>query len=94
MPSVWSSQLAGALHGRLPFPSVALTQPETSSNAAKTPIHNNNRLIFICFQKKNNVFISKTWNATAAANARNETTMQMENTFMDYSSLPSLFVPE
>jgi hypothetical protein len=94
MPSVWSSQLAGALHGRLPFPSVALTQPETSSNAAKTPIHNNNRLIFICFQKKNNVFISSTWNATAAANARNETTMQMENTFMDYSSLPSLFVPE
>ena len=83
MPSVWSSQLAGALHGRLPFPSVVLTQPETSSNAAKTPIHNNNRLIFICFQKKNNVFISKTWNATAAANARNETTMQMENTFMD-----------
>ncbi len=60
MPSVWSSQLAGALHGRLPFPSVALTQPETSSNAAKTPIHNNNRLIFICFQKKNNVFISST----------------------------------
>jgi len=60
-----------------------LTQPETSSNAAKTPIHNNNRLIFICFQKKNNVFISSIWNATAAANARNETTMQMENTFMD-----------
>ena len=83
MPSVWSSQLAGALHGRLPFPSVALTQPETSSNAVRTPIHNNNSFIFICFQKKNNVFISSTWNATAAANARNETTMQMENTFMD-----------
>ena len=47
------------------------------------PIHNNNRLMFIRFQKKNNVFISKTWNATAAANARNETTMQMENNFMD-----------
>ena len=83
MPNVWSSQLAGALHGRLLFPSVALTHPVTSSNAAKTPIHNNNRLIFICFQKKNNVFISSTWNATAATNARNETTMQMENTFMD-----------
>ena len=27
-------------------------------------------------------------------NARNETTMQMENNFMDYSSLPTLFVPE
>jgi hypothetical protein len=67
----------------LPFPSVVLTHPETSSNAAKTPIHNNNRLIFTLFQKKNNVFISKTWNATAAANARNETTMQMENTFMN-----------
>ena len=83
MPNVWSSQLAGALHGRLLFPSVELTHPVTSSNVAKTPIHNNNRLGFICFQKKNNVFISKTWNATAAANARNETTMQMENTFMD-----------
>ena len=83
MPNVWSSQLAGALHGRLLFPSVALTHPVTSSNAAKTPIHNSNRFIFNRFQKKNNVFISKTWNATAAASARNETTMQMENTFMD-----------
>ena len=94
MPNVWSSQLAGALHGRLLFPSVALTHPVTNSNAAKTPIHNNNRFIFNCFQKKNNVFISKTWNATAAPNAKKATIMQMENSFIDYSSLPTLFVPE
>ena len=58
MPNVWSSQLAGALHGRLLFPSVVLTHPVTSSNAAKTPIHNSNRFIFNRFQKKDNAFIT------------------------------------
>ena len=48
----------------------------------------------VFLQKKNNVFISKTWNATAAPNAKKATIMQMENSFIDYSSLPTLFVPE
>lgn len=98
IPNVWCSQFAGEFHGKglSLFPSsFTLTQPDNKASIVRHTKQTNSRLLTIALksslpmklktQKKNNVFISRTWNARAAANAKNEMIMQIEKTFMTIS---------